>query len=105
MSDGMGTAFASELVLNENAPGNPYGVTPKTEAEVDQIMLDYLGNDFLALDYIQSGGIHHIDCWAKYLGPSTVMVKDVPPTDPTYDELNARADFLASLYSNRACSS
>jgi agmatine/peptidylarginine deiminase len=91
MSDGLGTSSSTELVYDEN-PG-------KTPAEVDQIMLDYLGNDYTVLEYIQSGGIHHIDCWAKFLGPSTVMVKDVPPSDPTYDDLNARADFLAQQIS------
>jgi agmatine/peptidylarginine deiminase len=91
MSDGLGTSMSTELVYDEN-PG-------KTEAEVDQIMLDYLGNDYVVLDYIQSGGIHHIDCWAKFLGPSTVLVKDVPPSDPTYDELNDRAAFLSQQMS------
>jgi len=91
MSDGLGMSASTELVYIEN--------TDKTTTEIDQTMLDYLGNDYTVLDYIQSGGIHHIDCWAKYLGPSTVMVKDVPPSDPTYDELNARADFLAQQIS------
>jgi agmatine deiminase len=91
MSNGLGTSSSTELVYIEN-PG-------KSEPEIDQVMMDYLGNDYLVLDYIQSGGIHHIDCWAKFLGPTTVMVKDVPPSDPTYDDLNARADFLASQIS------
>jgi len=91
MSDGLGTSSSTELVHIEN-PG-------KSESEIAQVMKDYLGNDYLVLDYIQSGGIHHIDCWAKFLGPTTVMVKDVPPSDPTYDDLNDRADFLASQIS------
>jgi agmatine/peptidylarginine deiminase len=91
MSDGLGMSVSTELVYNENT-----GMTP---AEIGQTMLDYLGNDYTVLDYIQSGGIHHIDCWAKFLGPSTVMVKDVSPSDPTYDELNARAEFLSQQIS------
>jgi agmatine/peptidylarginine deiminase len=91
MSDGLGMSASTELVYNENA-----GMTP---AQVDQTILDYLGNDYTVLDYIQSSGIHHIDCWAKYLGPSTVMVKDVSPSDPTYDDLNAHADFLSQQIS------
>lgn len=91
MSDGLGMSTSTELVYNENPS--------KSAAEVDQLMLDYLGNDYTVLEYIQSGGIHHIDCWAKFLGPSTVLVKDVAPTDPTYDELNARAAFLATQLS------
>jgi agmatine deiminase len=88
MSDGLGTSSSTELVYLENPS--------MTHDEVDQSMLDYLGNDYMVLDYIQPGGIHHIDCWAKFLGPSTVLVKDVPPGDPTYDDLNAHAEFLAT---------
>ena len=91
MSDGLGLSSSTELVYNEN-PG-------MTEAQVDQMMLDYLGNDYLVLDYIQSGGIHHIDCWAKFLGPSTVMVKDVSPSHSTYDDLNERAELLSQTMS------
>jgi len=91
MSNGLGTSMSTELVYDEN-PG-------KTPSEVDQLMLEYLGNDFTVLDYIQSGGIHHIDCWAKFLGPSTILVKDVAPSDPTHDELNDRAQFLSEQIS------
>jgi agmatine/peptidylarginine deiminase len=91
MSDGLGLSASTKLVYNEN-PG-------KTQAEIHQLMLDYLGNDYTVLEYIQSGGIHHIDCWAKFLGPSTVLVKDVAPTDSTYDELNERAEFLSQQIS------
>ncbi|MBN2384461.1 agmatine deiminase family protein [bacterium] len=88
MSDGLGTSISTELVYDENST--------KTEAEVDQLMLDYLGNDYTVLDYIQSSGIHHIDCWAKFLSPSTILVKDVPSSDSTYANLNARAAYLAT---------
>jgi len=91
MSNGLGLSSATELTYNEN-PG-------KTETQIDQLILDYLGNDFLVLDYIQSGGIHHIDCWAKFLGPSTVMVKDVSPSHQTYDDLNERAEQLSQTMS------
>ncbi|MCP3978641.1 MAG: agmatine deiminase family protein [bacterium] len=87
MSDGLGMSMSTELVTLENPALN--------QAQIDQFMLDYLGNDYTVLSYVQSGGIHHIDTWAKFLGPSTVMVKDVAPSHPTYDELNARAAFLA----------
>ena len=91
MSNGLGTSSSTELIYIENSS--------MTEPQVDQFMYDYLGNDYTVLDYIQSGGIHHIDCWAKFLGPSTVLVKDVSPGDPTYDDLNERAAFLASQIS------
>ncbi|OGF62304.1 MAG: hypothetical protein A2Y62_04310 [Candidatus Fischerbacteria bacterium RBG_13_37_8] len=91
MSEGLGTSMSTELVYNENPA--------KTPVQVDQLMYEYLGNDYTVLDYIQQSGIHHIDCWAKLLNPTTVMVKDVPPSDPTYDDLNERAAFLATQIS------
>jgi len=86
MSDGLGMSMSSELVYNENPS--------LTEREVDSIMLEYLGNDYTVLDYIESGGIHHIDCWAKMLGPNTIMVKDVSSSSSSYALLNARAAWL-----------
>ncbi len=91
MSDGLGRSMSTRLVYDENPT--------KTSAEVDSIMFAYLGNDYTVLNYIESGGIHHIDCWAKFLSPTTIIVKDVAPSDPSYSLLNARADYLAQQIS------
>jgi agmatine/peptidylarginine deiminase len=88
MSDGLGTSMSTRLVYDENT-----GRTPK---EIESIMRDYLGNDYTVLDYIESGGIHHIDCWAKFLDPTTILVKDVSSGHPSYHLLNARADYLST---------
>jgi len=87
MSDGLGMSMSTELVYHENA-----GLAP---GDVDSIMLAYLGNDYDVLDYIEYGGIHHIDCWAKFLNPTTILIKDVPPGDASYDLLNDRAEYLS----------
>ncbi len=91
MSDGLGMSMSTRLVYNENLS--------KTPAQIDSIMLAYLGNDYTVLDYIESGGIHHIDCWAKFLSPSTIMVKDVSTGNPSYNLLNQRADSLSQQIS------
>jgi agmatine deiminase len=91
MSNGLGLSSSSELVYLENPS--------MSVAEIHQQMQDYLGNDYTVLDYIQASGIHHIDTYAKFLSPSTVLVKDVPVGDPTKDDLDAHARFLASLIS------
>ncbi|MGB7060916.1 MAG: agmatine deiminase family protein [Candidatus Zixiibacteriota bacterium] len=88
MSDGLRTSMSTRLVYDENPS--------MTQREVDAMMKDYLGNDYTVLEYIESGGIHHIDCWAKFLDPTTILIKDVSPGHPSYDPLNARADFLAT---------
>jgi agmatine/peptidylarginine deiminase len=86
MSDGLGMSMSTELVYDENPS--------LTEAQVDSIMYAYLNNDYTVLEYIEYSGIHHIDCWAKFLDPQTILVKDVPPSSSSYDLLNARADSL-----------
>jgi agmatine deiminase len=92
MSDGLGVSMSTRLVYDENPD--------KTPAQVDSIMKVYLGNDYTVLDYVESGGIHHIDCWAKFLDPTTVLVKEVSPGHPSYNLLNQRAEFLATQISS-----
>lgn len=87
MSNGLGMSMSTRLVYDENPD--------KTHREIDSIMYAYLNNDYTVLEYIESGGIHHIDCWAKFLSPSTILIKDVPPSSGSYHLLNARADYLA----------
>jgi agmatine/peptidylarginine deiminase len=91
MSDGLGMSASTELVYHENPS--------KTQTEIHDLMRDYLGNEYTVLEYIESGGIHHIDCWAKYLNPTTILVKDVAAGHPSHNLLNARADWLAQQIS------
>ena len=92
MSDGLGVSISTHLVYDENPD--------KTQAEVDSIMKAYLGNDYTVLGYVETGRIHHIDCWAKFLNPTTILVKEVSPGHPSYDSLNHRAEFLAAQTSS-----
>lgn len=79
MSDGLGNAFASELVLNENAAGNPYGVTTKTEAEIDAIMFDYMGiENYIKMTPLPYDVINHIDMHMKLLDEETLLVSKYP---------------------------
>ena len=91
MSDGLGMSMSSKLVYDENPT--------KTHAQIDSIMLAYLGNDYTVLDYVEDSGIHHIDCWAKFLNPTTILVKQVAQNHPSYARLNARAGYLAQQIS------
>jgi agmatine/peptidylarginine deiminase len=92
MSDGLGISMSSRLVYDENPD--------KTPAQVDSIMQAYVGNDYTVLGYVETSGIHHIDCWAKFLDPTTILVKEVLPGHPSYDSLNLRAEFLATQISS-----
>jgi agmatine/peptidylarginine deiminase len=92
MSDGLGISMSTELIYNENPS--------LTEKQVDSIMLEFTGNAYHVLDYIDYGGIHHIDCWAKFLSPAKILIKDVSPGDYSYSLLNDRAEALAQMNSS-----
>ncbi len=92
MSDGIGISMSTVLTYNENPS--------LSHNEVDSIIYAFLNNDFVALGYIASGGIHHIDCWAKFLDPATILIKDVSPSDYSYPLLNARAEYLSQQMSS-----
>lgn len=91
MVDGLMRSMSSHLVYDENP-----GLTPH---QVDSIMMAYLGNEYAVQDYVESGGIHHIDCWAKFLDPTTILIKDVPTGDPSHVLLDQRAATLAQMIS------
>jgi agmatine/peptidylarginine deiminase len=88
--DGHGTGFSTDLVWDEN-PGSSH------EA-IAQAMEDYLGiTDYVVLPDISSTGIHHIDCWMKLLNEETILVKEVAPGHPHYDDLEANVAVLEGL--------
>ncbi len=93
MTDGSHISCSTQLVYNE-----AWSENGMNQAQVDQLMFDYYGVEtYYVLDYIESGGIHHIDTWAKFLDEETVLVKEVWSSHWTYDTLNQRATLLASL--------
>ena len=80
MSDGLGNAFASELILEENEPGNPYNVSAKTEAQIDQIMEDYMGiQNYIKMQALPYDVINHIDMHMKLIDEQTLVVSKYPP--------------------------
>jgi agmatine/peptidylarginine deiminase len=96
MTDGAHVSSSTNLVYTEAAAYNGM-----TEAAVDQLMFDYYGVEtYNVVPDIESGGIHHIDCWAKFLDEETVLVKQAATNHYTYAALEQRATLLASLPSS-----
>ena len=96
MTDGAHIGSSTRLVYDEAASHNGMNTTA-----VNQLMSDYYGlSNYTVLEYIESGGIHHIDTWAKFLDEETVLVKRVWSAHHTYANLEQRATLLASLTSS-----
>ena len=71
MSDGLGTAFSSNLVLDENPS--------QTETQINTIMLNYLGIDrYIKMETLPYDGIHHIDMHMKLLDEETLLIGQYP---------------------------
>lgn len=99
MSDGLGNAFASKLILDENKPGNPYGVSAKTEEEIDGIMYEYMGiENFIKMETLPYDEIHHIDMHMKLLDEETLLVSRYPDGVADGPQIEANIDYVLSNF-------
>ncbi len=79
MVDGFGTALASKLILDENDAGNPYGVSVKSETQIDNIMQQYMGIDrYIKMETLPYDNIHHIDMHMKFVNEETILMGEYP---------------------------
>jgi agmatine deiminase len=101
MVDGAGTAFASELILEENEPGNPYGVSAKTEAQIDQIVEDFMGiNRYIKMTVLPYDDIHHIDMHMKLLDEETLLIGEYPTGVADGPQIEANLQYVLSNYNS-----
>lgn len=99
ISDGLGNAFASKLVLMENAIGNQFNVSPKTEAQVDAIMQEYMGiENYMKMDVLPYDGIHHIDMHMKLLNEETLLVSRYPQGVADGPQIQTNIDYITSNF-------
>ena len=81
MCDGHGLGHSSTLVYDDNTI---------SDAQVDAYMLSYLGiQTYRVIPDIQTSGIHHIDCWAKFLSEETILVKQVASSNTDYARIES----------------
>lgn len=99
MSDGMGNAFASELILDENDAGNPYGVSVKSEEEIDEIVQSYMGiNSYRKMEVLPFDGIHHIDMHMKLLDEETILVSQYPDGVADGPQIEENIEYITSTF-------
>lgn len=71
MTDGLGTGFSSNLIVDEN-PGH-------TIPEIDTIMKQFMGiNRYIKMNTLPYDDIHHIDMHMKLLDEETLLVGEYP---------------------------
>lgn len=101
MVDGAGTAFASELILEENEPGNPYSVSAKTEAQIDQIVNNFMGiNRYIKMTVLPYDDIHHIDMHMKLLDEETLLIGQYPTGVSDGPQIEANLQYVLNNYNS-----
>jgi agmatine/peptidylarginine deiminase len=104
MSDGFGTAFASELVLEENDGDGDYNIyyPVQSEQEINSIMQDFLGIDnYIKMPTLPYDGIHHIDMHMKLVDEQTLLVGEYPEGIADGPQINANIEYVLSNFSSK----
>lgn len=87
MTDGQGIAVSTDLVWSENLG--------YTHAQIDQIMEDYCGIEtYHVVPDALGEYIEHIDCWAKYLTPDTIMIIETSPSHSHYEDFEEAVQYF-----------
>lgn len=99
MSDGLGTAFSSELVLEENSFGGQFNPTNKTEADIDSLMNRFMGiNRYVKMDNLPYDVIHHIDMHMKLLDEETLLVGEYPDSVADGPQIEANLSYVLNNF-------
>lgn len=98
MSDGLGTAFSSKLVLTENAGKYP-NISFKTEANIDSIMKKFMGIErYIKFDTLPHDKIHHIDMHMKLLDEETILIGEYPTGVADGPHIEANIQYLQNNF-------
>ena len=87
MTDGQGSSVSTNLLNTEN-PGMNVENIKELHKETLGIKNYHIVDDALG-EYTE-----HIDCWAKYLSPDTIMILQVNTSASNYLDLEAAADYF-----------
>ncbi len=100
MTDGMGTAFSSHLITDENSPSSTYGQN-LTEADIDSLTKHYLGiNKYIMFPTLPYDGIHHIDMHVKLLDEETLLWGQYPTGTADGPQIEANIAYVQSNFSS-----
>lgn len=101
MTNGQGQAYSSELVLEENEPGAPFSIEPKTEEEIDEIYGEFMGlNTYIKMTPLLYDIINHIDMHMKLLDEETLLVGEYPEGIADGPQINANIDYVINNFNS-----
>ncbi len=98
MTDGLGTAFASKLIFDDNVTSAGFG-TNHNEAEIDTILKKFMGIDrYIKMEKLPYDGIHHIDMHMKLLDEETLLVGEYPAGIADGPQIEANIQYVLSNF-------
>ena len=101
MTDGFGTGFSSNLVLDENAAGGLFNPENLTEAQIDQRMNLFMGIDeYIKMEVLPYDGIHHIDMHMKLLDEETLLVSEYPTGVADGPQIELNLDYVVNNFNS-----
>ena len=108
MSDGMGTAFSSKLIEDENSGGyawnGPSGnvyYPNHTISEIENIMQEFMGIDtYIIMETLPYDGIHHIDMHMKLLDEETILMAEYPSGIADGPQIEANLQYILNNYNS-----
>ena len=100
-SDGMGSGFASALILEENEAGNPYNVSVKSEEQIDNIMEEWMGIDrYIKMETLPYDAIHHIDMHMKLLDEETILMGEYPEGEADGPQIEENLNYVLDNFNS-----
>ena len=108
MSDGMGTAFSSELIFDENSggyawegfDGNVY-YPDHTIEEIINTLEEFMGIDnYIIMENLPYDGIHHIDMHMKLLNEETLLIAEYPEGVADGPQIEANIQYVLENYNS-----
>lgn len=100
MTDGFGTGFSSELILDDNLPAAGFGVN-HTAAEIDTIMSRFMGiKRYIRMNKLPYDQIHHIDMHIKLLDEETLLVGQYPQGVADGPQIEANLLYVISTFNS-----
>ena len=101
MADGFGTAFSSNLVIDENGVNGEFNQTVKTPAETDALMQTWMGIDhYIRMETLPYDGIHHIDMHMKLIDEETLLVGEFPQGESDGPQLEENLGLIMTNETN-----
>ncbi|MBK8338933.1 MAG: agmatine deiminase family protein [Flavobacteriales bacterium] len=103
MADGFGTAFSSELVLDENGPNGQFNQTVRTQAGVEAMMETWMGiqqGRYVLMPKLPYDGISHIDMHMKLIDEERLLIGEFPLGLSDGPQLESNIDYVMTNWNS-----